>query len=120
MTTFSGGRNIAIKVPPHAFEATVAFYRNALRLPEITAHAPEVGFEFGACQLWIDRVPGLSQAETWLEVVTDDIEGAANGLAAAGTVRCDEIEPLGENAKAFWILSPASIVHLVCPAERTW
>lgn len=120
MTTFSGGRNIALKVPPHAWEATVAFYRDVLQLPPITEHAPDVGFRFGPCQLWIDRAPALSQAETWLEVTTDDIEGAAERLAGAGIARCDEIEPLGKDAKAFWILSPASLVHLVCPTERAW
>lgn len=117
---FRGGRNIALKVPPHAWEATVAFYRDVLQLPEITAHAPEIGFEFGPSQLWLDRAPGLSQAETWLEVLTDDIDDAASRLAGAGIVRCDDIEPLGEGAKAFWVLSPASIVHLVCPTDRAW
>ena len=29
---FTGGRNVAIKVPEHAFEATVAFYRDTLGL----------------------------------------------------------------------------------------
>jgi len=115
-----GGRNIALRVPPHAWEATVAFYRDVLGLAQITSHAPETGFEFGANQLWIDRVPGLSQAETWLEVITDDIDGVASRLAEAGVVRCDDIQPLDKGAKAFWILNPASIVHLVCPADRAW
>jgi catechol 2,3-dioxygenase-like lactoylglutathione lyase family enzyme len=73
MTTkvkFTGGRNIAMKVPPHVYEATVQFYRDVLGLKEITKHAPSVGFEFGSNQLWIDRVPGMSQAETWLEVIS--------------------------------------------------
>jgi catechol 2,3-dioxygenase-like lactoylglutathione lyase family enzyme len=119
---FRGGRNIAIKVPPHAWEATVAFYRDVLGLKAITRHAPDVGFEFGANQLWIDRAPGLSQAETWLEILVDDADvgAAAERLEQAGIVRCDAIEPLGEGSKAFWIMSPASVVHLVCPAERAW
>lgn len=118
---FRGGRNIAMKVPPHAFDATVAFYRDVLRLPEITRHAPEVGFEFGACQLWIDRVPHLSQAETWLEIVADDIDAARGALAeAAGVVRCDAIEALADGARSFWILNPASVVHLVAPSDDAW
>ncbi len=32
-TTFRGGHNIAMKVPPHQFEATVNFYRDVLGLP---------------------------------------------------------------------------------------
>jgi len=115
-----GGRNIAMKVPPHAYDGTVAFYRDVLGLPEITTHAPDVGFEFGANQLWIDRVPQLSQAELWLEVVSDDIAATTRELAAAGVVRCDEIEPLGESTRAFWIINPASIVHLVCSSDAAW
>ncbi|MCT7655975.1 hypothetical protein MBH78_17940 [Oceanimonas sp. NS1] len=79
-----------------------------------------MGFQFGANNLWLDSVPGLSQAETWLEVVTDDIDGAARQLNAAGVVRCDEIEPLPDGMQAFWISSPASIIHLVCQDSASW
>lgn len=71
-----------------------------------------VGFEFGANRLWIDRVPGVSQAELWLQLTTADTAAAAEHLAAEGVARCDEIEPLGTTS-AFWISSPASIVHLI-------
>jgi hypothetical protein len=118
--TLCGGRNIAMKVPPHLYDETVGFYRDVLGLPEITTHAPDIGFEFGANQLWIDRVPQLSQAELWLELVSDDIATTERKLAAAGVVRCDDIEPLGESARAFWIMNPASIVHLVCPGDAAW
>jgi catechol 2,3-dioxygenase-like lactoylglutathione lyase family enzyme len=118
--TFAAGRNIAMKVPPHLYESTVRFYRDVLGFPEITAHAPAVGFQFGPNHLWIDRVPGMSQAELWLEVVTDDVAAAAAHLEAAGVVRCDEIEPLGKEFPAFWIASPASIVHLVCKDTASW
>jgi hypothetical protein len=59
---FAADRNIAMKVPPHLYEATVQFYRSVLGHKEITKHAPSVGFEFGSNNLWIDRVPGISQA----------------------------------------------------------
>ncbi|HWP91435.1 MAG TPA: hypothetical protein VNN20_04460 [Thermodesulfobacteriota bacterium] len=59
------------------------------------------GFEFGANQLWIDRVPGLSQAEIWLELITNDVSAASEHLKSAGVVRCDEIEPLPEGLHAF-------------------
>ncbi len=110
---FSGGRNIAMKVPPHAFDATVRFYREVVGLEELPGHAPSVAFAFGACTLWIDRVAGLSQAEIWLELVSDDVAAAADQLRAAGSVRCDEIEPLPEGFDGFWVLNPASVVHLV-------
>lgn len=118
--SIEGGRNIAVKVPPHAWDATVAFYRDVLGLKPITGHEPATGFEFGANQLWIDRVPTLSQSEVWLQVTTDDIDATRARLEAANVVRCDEIEPLGDGARSFWILSPASIVHLVSPSEREW
>jgi hypothetical protein len=33
--------------------------------------------------------------------------------ASAGIARCDEIEPLAAESSAYWISSPAAIVHLV-------
>ena len=114
--TFAGGRNIAMKVPAHQWEQTASFYRESLGMRELDnpfADGPQsVGFEFGANRLWIDRVPGVSQAELWLQVTTSDTAVAADRLAAAaGVARCDEIEPLGTTA--CWISSPAAIVHLV-------
>ncbi|MBS7662419.1 hypothetical protein I0D00_10795 [Pseudomonas lalucatii] len=117
---FTAGRNIAMKIPPHQYDATVQFYREVLGLREISEHAPAVGFHFGANNLWLDRVAGLSQAETWLEVITDDIEAASAHLEAAGVVRCDEIEPLPQGMQAFWISSPAAIIHLVCKDSASW
>ena len=117
---FAGGRNIAMKVPPHQWEATVRFYRQTLGLRELdnpyTSGPQAVGFAFGSNRLWIDRVPGMSQAEVWLQVTTEDTTAAAEHLEVEGVIRCDEIEPLGTTA-AFWITNPASIVHLVSETE---
>ncbi len=110
---YAGGRNIAMKVPPHQYDATVRFYRDVLGLKPLENHLPETGFEFGSCQLWIDRVVTLSQAEVWLEIVTDDVSSAAKQFSEAGVVRCDEIERLPEGFQGFWISNPASIVHIV-------
>jgi len=110
---FSAGRNIAMKVPPHVYDDTVRFYRDVLGFRELPEFRPSVVFEFGGNNLWIDRAPGLSQAEVWLEVRTSDLAAAEERLAAAQVVRCDEIEPLPEGLKAFWVSSPASIIHLV-------
>ncbi|MDT0277420.1 hypothetical protein [Blastococcus goldschmidtiae] len=113
---FEGGRNIAMKVPPHQWEATVGFYRDTLGLRELdnpfTSGPQSVGFAFGMNRLWVDRVPGMSQAELWLQVTTADTAAAAEHLAASGVARCDAIEPLGSES-AFWVASPAAIVHLV-------
>ncbi len=118
---FEGGKNIAMKVPPHQYEATVRFYRDLLRLQQIDGPAGDaVGFKFGANNLWIDRVPGMSQAELWLEIVTNDTAGAARALADAGVVRCDDIEKLGSDFDGYWISSPAAIVHLVDAKSDSW
>jgi catechol 2,3-dioxygenase-like lactoylglutathione lyase family enzyme len=114
---FSPGKNIAVKVPPHEFEATVAFYKDVLGLEQIEASATgdfeSVVFEFGDKNLWIDRISGLSQGEIWLEVVADDIEHASEYLAKKGCARRDEIEPLPKDFIGFWVSSPANIIHLV-------
>jgi hypothetical protein len=114
---FRGGRNIAMKVPPHQFEATVAFYRDVIGLEALEAKSASKAFRFGGCCLWIDRCPGLSQAELWLELQADPTAAAAH-LERHGVVRCDEIEPLPVGFKGFWIANPAGIVHLVAdPSE---
>lgn len=110
---FTAGRNIAMKVPPHVYDDTVRFYRDVLGFRELPEYQPSVVFEFGGNRLWIDRVTGLSQSETWLEVQASDLAAAEELLAEAKVVRCDEIEPLPDGFKAFWVSSPASIIHLV-------
>lgn len=114
MAQFAGGRNLAMKVPPHQYDATVQFYRDVLGLAELpTPGDAGTSFAFGAMRLWIDRVPTMTQAELWLEVITNDPAAAARTLAAAGVVRCDAVEPLPEGFAGFWITNPAAVVHLV-------
>ncbi|MDX8355588.1 hypothetical protein [Cognatiyoonia sp. IB215182] len=118
---FSGGKNIAMKVPPNQYDQTVGFYRDTLGLEEIGGPSGEaVGFKFGANNLWIDKVTAMSQAEIWLEIVTDDTDKAAKALDVAGVARRDEIEDLGESFDGFWISSPASIIHLVDAKAGSW
>lgn len=117
---YTGGRNIAMKVPPHQWEATVAFYRDVLGLASLepfTGSPPSVGFNFGENRLWIDKVIGMSQTELWLEIVTDDATAAAEHLAQAGVARCDAIEQLPDGASSFWVSSPSQIIHLVGPDD---
>jgi catechol 2,3-dioxygenase-like lactoylglutathione lyase family enzyme len=115
--SFRGGRNIAMKAPPHRWEATVAFYERTLGLPIRRREPASVAFEFGSNVLWIDRVEHLSQAEVWLEIITDDVAAARGHLDAAGTVRCGGVEPLPPGLDAFWIANPADVVHLVARSE---
>lgn len=116
-TRFEGGRNIALKVPSHQFDATVRFYRDVAGLALIERHAPDVVFEFGPNQLWIDLAEGFSQAEVWLQLGTDDVAAAADELTEAGVMRRDEIEPLPAGFDGFWVSSPSDIIHLVCRRE---
>ena len=78
-----------------------------------------MGFAFGTNRLWIDQVANVSQAEVWLQLTTNDPAAAAEHLQSSQIVRCDEIEPLPSGASAFWISSPASIVHLVSEPDPT-
>mmetsp|Transcript_5592 Transcript_5592/g.9835 ORF Transcript_5592/g.9835 Transcript_5592/m.9835 type:complete len:124 (-) Transcript_5592:55-426(-) len=119
--TFAGGKNIAMKVPPHQYDTTVAFYRDVLGLEQIGGPAGDaVGFVFGSNNLWIDKVPAMSQAELWLEIVTDDTAEAAKVLEKANVVRCDEIEDLGRDFDGYWVSSPAAIIHLVNAKRGSW
>ena len=118
--SFRPGRNIAVKVPTHEYDAIVAFYRDTRGPAQVDGPDSSIGFEFGGKNLWIDNAPALSQAEIWLEIITNDIDGASKLLSGAGIVRRDEIEPLPEGFDAFWISSPASIIHLVCNEGESW
>ncbi|GAA0341231.1 hypothetical protein GCM10009092_02200 [Bowmanella denitrificans] len=112
---FTPGNNMAMKIPSHEYQATLAFYREVLALTEITS--PEPGstprFAFGDKTLWLDNVATLSQAEIWLEIVTDNPQAAAEYFNKAGIQRCDDIEPLPADFKGFWITSPSNIIHLL-------
>jgi catechol 2,3-dioxygenase-like lactoylglutathione lyase family enzyme len=108
-----GGINVAMKVPPHQYEATIAFYRDVVGLKPVENKAPAIGFEFGPNRLWIDQAPGMSQAEVWLELYTEDFPGAASQLAKAGVVRCDSVEALPDGFKGGFVTNPANIVHML-------
>jgi catechol 2,3-dioxygenase-like lactoylglutathione lyase family enzyme len=112
-SAFSPGKNLAMKVPPHQFEETVAFYGDVLGFRELSREESSVVFEFGETRLWIDRVPTVSHAELWLEVTAEDPVAASAWLASHGVVRCDGIEPLPDDFSGFWIANPSGIVHLV-------
>ena len=108
-----GGINIAMKVPAHQYEAVVAFYRDTLGLEPFTDKPGNVGFIYGQNRLWLDKVENYTQAEVWLELFTPDFAAAADQLGAAGVVRNDAIEDLGEDFRGGWFINPAGIVHMV-------
>jgi len=110
---FSGGVNIAIKVPLHEYEATVAFYRDTLNLPLIEEEQDGCIFQFGPCRLWVDQAPNLARSDIWLELETNDTMGAARYLKNHGVPRRDELESLPEDFDGFYITDPAGVVHLV-------
>ncbi|SEO89162.1 VOC family protein [Aquisalimonas asiatica] len=118
---FKPGKNIAMKIPTHEYESTVRFYREILRFRELTGNGENdtPKFEFGDKVLWLDRMPGLSQSEIWLEVVASDIGEASEYLKDQGCHRRDEIEPLPSGFKAFWVSSPSNIIHLVSSSDHT-
>ncbi len=118
---FEPGKNIAMKIPSHEYDDTVRFYRDVLRFKEITGSSPgdTPRFQFGDKVLWLDCMPGLSQSEIWLEVVTSDINKASEYLKERGCHRRDEIEPLPKGFKAFWVSSPANIIHLISSSDDT-
>ncbi len=115
--TYTGGQNIALKLPPHEFEATLRFYRDTLGF-----HVDEKGASpvvaFGPMKLWLDRVDTISQAEIWLEITTDNVEMAAEDLSNKDVVRQNEIEKLPSELEGFWISSPANIIHLVAATDE--
>lgn len=107
------GRNIAMKLPERVYEQTLAFYRDVLEL-EIVEQRPDGALvDFGPIRLHLDRVPGQSQTDLWLQVSTNDVAGAAAHLKAAGVSRCDEVERLPDGFEGFWIAAPSGTIHLV-------
>lgn len=118
---FGPGKNIAMKIPAHEYESTVRFYREVLGFKEITGSGAgdTPRFEFGDKVLWLDCMPGLSQSEIWLEIVASDIDKASEYFKEKGCHRRDEIEPLPNGFKAFWISSPSNIIHLISSSDGT-
>ena len=95
----------------------VEFYRIIIGLKQKDANSPDefdsIAFEFGDKNLWVDKISGISQAEVWLEIETDNAAVAKSYLEEQGCVIRNEIEPLPSGFNGFWLSSPSNIVHLV-------
>ena len=106
-----------MKVSPELFDNTVQFYQTILGLPPAHLENPHTGnsvvFDFEGKNLWIDQREGVTQSEIWLEIVADDIEAADIYLSEMGCDRCDEVEPLPNGFKGFWVRGPGSVIHLI-------
>jgi hypothetical protein len=103
------GQNIAIKVPMHQYDETVAFYRDRAGLIETRSLANSTAFEFNGFTLWIDRVAHQSQGDVWLELFSDDPDAA---LLRLRSPQRDELEPL-DGVTGHWTSDPAGTVLLV-------
>jgi hypothetical protein len=108
-TVLMPGRNIALKTPAYAAEATFKFYQDGVGLKR---QPGSDRFEFGSMYLWIDVVEGISQSEVWLEFATDDLAKARSVISQFGSGPI-ELEKLPEGYRGFWCRSPAGVVHLV-------
>ncbi len=111
--SYRGGPNIAMKIPPVEYEATLRFYRDVVGLPLLDAYRLDHVFQYGSSLLWLDSVPDIERTEIWLELLTQDTAIAGEHFAQTGVERCDAVEPLPAGFDGFWIRSPASVVHLV-------
>ena len=110
---FTGGPDIAMKLPKARFDETLAFYRDVLGMDVSRRDGDSFGVAFGPVTLWLDRVDNYAQAEVWLELFTDDVEAATARLAEHGIEPQDELEPLPAGLAAHWISNPAGIPHIV-------
>lgn len=117
MIEFTGGENIAIKVPAASYHATINFYQSILKLGVAGRQPSSHAFNFGSGNshtiLWVDRESNCERAEVRLEIRVSNIEHAERVLAEMGIERRDDIEQLPPAFRGFWIVSPCGIVHLV-------
>jgi hypothetical protein len=119
---FSGGINIAIKIPKSKYEQTVRFYRDILKLDveEKPIDLPTVSrthkVRFGPNTVWLDCVDNYTHSETWLELITDDVATATDYLQTNGVRTCDELEKIPEDMH--WIQDPAGTVFIVARSSE--
>jgi predicted enzyme related to lactoylglutathione lyase len=116
-TKFTGGVNIAIKIPKSKYEKTVSFYRDILKLQveEKPIENPTVSrtheVKFGPNTVWLDCVDNYTHSEVWLELRTTNIDSATDYLSANGVEPCDEIEKIPNDMH--WIMDPAGTVFIL-------
>ncbi len=117
MSTYTAGRNIAMKIPLRDYDAVVRFYTETLGFPVIDADESCTVVEFGHVRLNLDRVPHQSQTDVWFQVQTKDVSAAKRELEDDGVTMCDEVEPLPDGYDGFWITAPNGVIHLIDAAQ---
>lgn len=114
---FTGGKNIAVKIPKSKYDQTVAFYRDILKLEvlEKPISNPTVSkthqVKFGNNIMWLDCVDNYTHSETWMELNVEDVDQATQYLESNGIRTCDELESLPDNMH--WITDPAGTVFIL-------
>lgn len=114
---FTGGVNIAIKIPKSKYEETVSFYRDILKfeVQEKPINNPTVSrtheVRFGNNTVWLDCVDNYTHSEVWLEIKTADVKIATDHLISKGINTCDELEEIPEDMH--WIMDPAGTVFIL-------
>lgn len=122
--TFTGGINIALKIPKHKYDETVTFYRDTLGLTVKEEPIDGGSFvsrthtvAFGPNTIWLDCVDNYTHVEAWFEVNTPDVAEAVDYLAEHGTTTKDEFEQLPIDKH--WITDPAGTVMVVSTPEKS-
>lgn len=115
---FTGGPNIALKIPRSKYAETLTFYRDTLQL-EVEEQPTSSGtvsrthrVRFGNFYLWLDCVDNYSRSEIWLELHTSDVPQATEYLRSNNISTVDELEKIPKDMH--WIMDPAGVVLLLC------
>lgn len=106
---FTGGTNIALKIPKFKYEETVSFYKDVIKLPYLGFSHGSHSFQLGQSTLWLDCMDNYSQQDVWLEIQTGDPAAAAAYLQEHQISRRDEVEPY-ENSSGYWISDPCGTI----------
>ncbi|WP_230504288.1 hypothetical protein [Sutcliffiella rhizosphaerae] len=113
---FTGGNNIALKIPKYKYNETVHFYKEVIKLPYLGFVSESHAFQFGGVTLWLDCMDNYSQQDVWLEIETDNVKTAAEYLKENNIDRRDEVE-VHENSKGYWISDPSGTILRVNPRK---
>lgn len=120
---FTGGNNIALKIPKYKYDETVRFYKDVLKLEvrEEEISNPTVSrthsVVFGSNMLWLDCVDNYTHSEIWLEINTSDVPMATEYLKENNIETKDEFEKIPDDKH--WITDPAGTVMIVSAPQRT-
>lgn len=70
-----------------------------------------------AVTLWLDCMENYAQQDVRLEVLTEDVDAAADYLNENSIDRRDEVE-VHEGAKGYWISDPCGTIIRVNPVNE--